>query len=565
MSIVKIPVFGAQPYGFKATDVTGCKGWFDAADVSTLYNQLPVEGMLGFSDYTTANEQRVTVWEDKSDGGNDMIRNVNPENLIDTSAIYMGPPIVAPDSYALLLATVNFPQTDSGGSNSNAPSFLQQNLVAVGAYPYNESARGPRVGTGISATTDIFVVVKPKYLNVAGDVFSIGTRTTDGTQDFTCLSITSSGYWKINSQAAARDVTGDTAEVFNTFSNIRGPDPNYRILHMSLSNNNYVLRRNGSQIGSANRTWSPTLSDYRYYMGRRNASSTPGNYFDGRLGEVIVYNNIITTEKRLIVESYLANKWNLIDLLPSDHPAKSQNTPIYLGGKSMAEEQNGFVRRAVMIKIFVQAPQSPTFNLLLIANAGTTLTSSWFAPGAGGVPDYYSITVLSSTDNITFSAVKYISRYPANLTSFIYTIGSIDNKYYNTQIVARNSGGSSAPVSAFISILNSVPGNPTVNTPSQTGINTLFLSWAANEIGGVPITYNVNLYSSTDNFVSNSLLIYTENGTDELDTTIVGEEASPAITFVFPKKYRSTVQAINGTGSSSIITSSIYSYPEEGT
>jgi hypothetical protein len=203
MSFTKVAVFGAEPYGFKATDVSGCRAWFDAADVTSLYSSLPITGMQGYSDYETANGQRVTVWEDKSIGGNDMIRNFDPTNFGDTSAIYQGPPIVAPDSYSLPLATVNLDQgnaqyeNDPGG-NSNAPSFLQQNIIAVGQYPDQGAARGPRIGTGISSTTDIFVVVQPKFLTVAGDVFSIGTRTAQGTQDFTSLSITSSGYWKIN-------------------------------------------------------------------------------------------------------------------------------------------------------------------------------------------------------------------------------------------------------------------------------------------------------------------------------------------------------------------------------
>ena len=570
MSFLKVPVFGAEPYGFKATDVSGCRAWFDAADVTTLYSSTPITGMpTGYSNYEEADNARVTVWEDKSIGGNDMIRNLDISNFSDTSTIYQGPPIRAPDvSNLTALAVVNFDQGNNtggdAGGDSNSPSFLQQNLVALGGYEAGggpASARGPRVGTGISATTDIFVVVKPKFLTVAGDVFSIGTRTAQGAQDFTSLSITSSGYWKINSQAGARDVTSDNAEVFDTFSNFRGADPNYRILHMSLSNNNYILRRNGSQVGSnTGYTWSPTLSNYRYYMGRRNATAVAGNYFNGNVGEICVYNNIITTEKRLIVESYLAGKWNLIDLLPLDHPARLKNIPFYLAGRSLAEAPNGFVLKARMVKIFVIPPQSPTVLTNVIANAGTSLTTTWAAAGGGGTPDYYNITVFNSTDDITFSVAKNV--YGNIQTSITYAIGSIDNKYYYIQIVARNSGGSAAPV-LTLSILNSIPGNPTVNTPSKTALNTLFLSWEAGA-GGVPITYNVNLYSSTDNFASNSVLIYTENGTDELDTTIVGENASPAITFSTSLKYRSTVQAINGTGSSSTITSSIYTYPPDG-
>ena len=503
MSIAKIPIFGAEPYGFKATDVTGCRAWFDAADVTSLYSTLPVTGMLGFTDYASADEQRVTVWEDKSIGGNDMIRNLNPTNLNDTSSNYMGPPIRAPDvSNLTALAVVNFDQGNNtgggggdAGGDSNAPSFLQQNLVAVGTYTSNEAARGPRVGTGISATTDIFVVVKPKFLTVAGDVFSIGTRTSpQGTQDFTCLSITSSGYWKINSQAGARDVTSANAEVFDTFSNFRGADPNYRILHMSLSNNNYILRRNGSQIGSENRTWSPTLENYRYYMGRRNASSTPGNYFNGNIGEICVYNQILTTEKRTIVESYLAGKWNLIDLLPTDHPAKLKNIPFFLAGRSLAEAPNGFVRRAKSVKIYVQPPEAPNINETVISFGGATFTVSW-PYYTGGSPDYYNVTIRNSTDDSTWSIVQYKPRF--NLTSIVYTIGSVDNKYYQAIIESKNYGGSASTTSE--SILNSVPAPPSPSIPTTTGTSDLAMTWTPVYPGGDPQSYTIYLFISTNN------------------------------------------------------------------
>lgn len=504
MSFEKIPVFGAEPYGFKATDVTGCRAWFDAADVTSLYNTTPITGMpTGYSDYASADGQRVTVWEDKSTGGNDMIRNVGA-SFGDTSSNYMGPPIVAPDTYPTTLSVVNLDQgNNSGGGGgdaggtSNAPSFLQQNLVAVGGYEASGgpgSARGPRVGTGISATTDIFVVVKPKFLTVAGDVFSIGTRTyPQGTQDFTCLTITSSGYWKINSQAGARDVTGGNAEVFDTFSNIRGPDPNYRILHMSLSNNNYILRRNGSQIGiSTAYTWSPNLANYRYYMGRKNASDNAGNYFNGKIGEIIVYNNIITTEKRLIVESYLAGKWNLIDLLPLDHPARLKNIPFYLGGRSLEAEPNGFVRRTTTVKIFVLPPEAPTVNAPTITLGGLIFTVSWSSNG--GTPDYYNITILQSTDDSTWTTIGYTSRYQT--TSFNHIIGGVDNKYYQAVIQSKNLGGGASTTSS--SILNSVPAPPSPSIPTTTGTSNLSMSWTPVFPGGVPVSYTVYLYISTN-------------------------------------------------------------------
>jgi len=561
MSFAKVPIFGAEPYGFKATDISGCRVWLDASDVSTTYSVLPQTGVVAFTDYTSANTQNLLVWQDKSVGGNDFIKNVDPTNIQDTSQIYQGPTIVAPDSYLIPMAVLNFNQAESAGDNqSNEPRFLQQNLVAVGGYTGFSSAIGPRIGTGISATTDIFVVVRPKFLTVAGDVFSIGTRP-GYTADFTSLSITSSGYWKINSQGGTRDVTSDNAESFSSFSNVAGEDSGYRILHMSLSNNNYVLRRMGSVIGSnASHTWSPTLANYRYYIGRANSAASAGNYFNGKIGEICVYNNIISTEKRLIIESFMAKRWNLVDLLPLDHPARLTNIPIFLRGLSIAEAPNEYTNRGSIRKVFVLGPDASTISTHVIGNTGTTLTTTWTVAGTGGTLDYYNITVFNSTNNSTFAVVRYVARYASNSTSFLYTIGSVDNKYYKTQVEARNLGGGATTITT--SILNSVPGNPTVNNLSKPALATIFISWSAGVSGGASLTYNVILLRSNNNFVSNSVAIYTENGSDELDITVEDSQASELFTSI--NKYRASVTAINGSGSSSTILSAIFTYPADG-
>ena len=516
MSFLKVPVFGAQPYGFKATDVSGCKAWFDAADVSTLYTTTPINGITtGFSDYTSANGQRVTVWEDKSTGGNDMIRNVNASSFTDTSAQYLGPPIVAPDSYPTTLAVVNLdqgnvaPGADAGGT-SNSPSFLQQNLVAVGDYTASGgpgSARGPRVGTGISATTDIFIVVKPKFLNVAGDVFSIGSQPGKSA-DFTCLSITSSGYWKINSQGGARDVTASTTEVFDTFSNLRGPDPNYRILHMSLSNNNYILRRNSSQIGiNTGYTWSPNLANFRYYIGRKNSTDNAGNYFNGKIGEIIVYNNIITTEKRLIVESYLANKWNLIDLLPADHPARLQNIPISLGGISMAAAPNGFVRRAVIIKI--RTPPPPLLNAPTISFGAINI--NWTSPA-----NIFDIIIQQSSDDVSFANYLTFINQLLDPPTFSYNLvtGSEYGKYYKFRILAKSGPVSSAyatSVSVYAPYIPAVPSS----LDTDSALNLFQMQW-----GDVGSNYSIQIYTYFNNAYTLIETILTNDTSYEYPITI---------------------------------------------
>ena len=101
-----------------------------------------------------------------------------------------------------------------------------------------------------------------------------------------------------------------------------------------------------------------------------------------------------------------------------------------------------------------------------------------------------------------------------------------------------------------------------MNNLSKTGLGTIFISWSAGESGGASLTYNIILYRSNNNFVSNSVAIYTENGSDELDSTVPDSAASELYTNI--NKYRASVTAINGSGSSSTILSAIFTYPADG-
>ena len=55
-----------------------------------------------------------------------------------------------------------------------------------------------------------------------------------------------------------------------------------------------------------------------YTIGR--ASSSLGRYWNGYVGEVILYSTTLTTFERQKVEGYLAWKWGLQSSLPVDHP-----------------------------------------------------------------------------------------------------------------------------------------------------------------------------------------------------------------------------------------------------
>ena len=501
MSLLKVPIFGAQPYGFKATDISGCNLWLDAADVTTLYSSRPVIGFdIGYSTYSSANSQRVSVWQDKSSGANDMIRPFDNTNFDNTGIPYNNSPqIVAPDSYPTPWSILNLNQgvVIEGSLSANSPSYLEQNISNISVIrsipPTTSQARGPRQGTGLSASAEVFVIAQPKYLTGSpGDLFSIGSRPGKSA-DYTCLSITNTGCWKISSPGGVRDITSGTPEVFNTFSNDISTDPNYRIIHMSLSNTNFVLRRNSYVLGSANYSWSPSVGNLKYYVGKAYSAADTGNYFNGKIGEIIVYSENITTEHRLIVESYLANKWNLVDLLPPDHPAHLKNIPIGLKGLSSVDAPNGYTKRGSMRKIFIQAPDPPTVDTPVISAGGIDFTVTWTPNGAG--VDYYNITINNSTDNSTWN---YVASAPFfHGTTYVYRIGGVDNNYYQAVVQAKNAGGFASTTSD--SAYDAAPNPPNPSIPTTTNTNDLHMTWAPVYPGGIPSSYTIYLYISADN------------------------------------------------------------------
>lgn len=54
-------------------------------------------------------------------------------------------------------------------------------------------------------------------------------------------------------------------------------------------------------------------------------------WFDGAIGEILIYAAALTTEQRQIIEGYLAHKWGMAAKLPSNHPYKTvaPDTPKY--------------------------------------------------------------------------------------------------------------------------------------------------------------------------------------------------------------------------------------------
>jgi hypothetical protein len=180
------------------------------------------------------------------------------------------------------------------------------------------------------------------------------------------------------------------------------------------------LYANGTQIGSVSASGTPSSISDSLFVGAYPSSSggtppTSGYYYNGTIGEIIVYNVVLSTEQRQKVEGYLACKWGLRSSLISTHPYKLYEP-----------SQEGF--------LIVSAPGTPTG--LTASNTTSTFNMSW-TTGSGGTPVTFTVTVYAGA---TLVATQTIS-FPTTSSTFSPMSSGVGYTFY---VSATNTAGTSA-------------------------------------------------------------------------------------------------------------------------
>ena len=273
------------------------------------------------------------------------------------------------------------------------------------------------------------------------------------------------------------------------------------------------------------------------------------------------FSNLLNVSNRTVVESYLANKWNLSKNIPVSHPGHLSNGTTLIGySLDTIDGVKGYSNTANARLVYVLGPGYPNINTPAISNAGTLLYGSWSA-GTGGTPYYYNISISNSTDNTSWSPILSLPNTTA--TNYIYNSITIDNKYYRFVVQAANSGGSNTTISA--SVFNGVPGTPTANTPTQNGVSFVNLSWSAPSTGGTVLNYYIELfyiYTSVKNSGDYTSIYTTSFSSTTFSTVIMPTNTTvPDAHFLSGKTLRFTVYGTNGTGQGTSATSASYDYP----
>jgi FtsP/CotA-like multicopper oxidase with cupredoxin domain len=92
----------------------------------------------------------------------------------------------------------------------------------------------------------------------------------------------------------------------------------------STSANTEYLRKDGNSIGSSTNPGDAETSAYPLVIGGNlNANGALTHPYIGSIGEILVYNRLLTTAETASIEGYLACKWGLQNRLPANHPYRT--------------------------------------------------------------------------------------------------------------------------------------------------------------------------------------------------------------------------------------------------
>jgi hypothetical protein len=257
------PFSSIRPFSryFNPIDIQGCVLWLDATDSSTI----------------TLSGVNMTQWNDKSGLANNMIPFSTFSNATVMSSYWNG------------LNVLNF----SGAGVYQAPA-------SSAVYPI-----------------DVYIVMALKDLTTHVDVISL--TPSAAVDNFNNLGFSEyiTSRWYNGSSSFAR--TPNTQSATNETST------SFLLMNWSIANNNFVIRRNGTQLSqTASYTWTMTAGSI-FQLGWRISPLifSPGSFagaFRGYIGEIVAFNSQLTTSQRQVVEGYLASKWGLVSSLPATHP-----------------------------------------------------------------------------------------------------------------------------------------------------------------------------------------------------------------------------------------------------
>jgi hypothetical protein len=229
---------------------------------------------LDAADKSTLTGTTVTSWTDKSGQGNTATASVGP-----TQSIYNRYPVLS--------------------FNGSSQFMISANTVPMTTHTLIAVHRPVTITANFQGNTSLFryQATGPNYI-----VFPY------------MAGLTPRGYITSADGAGAGSIDfGNSTLVENSVTTA------FNLIIAVIDSGSQVIYKNGTEQSSETEPLTGATSD-SLTIGRY----TPGlsQYYEGDLGEIIVYPSSLSSRNRQQVEGYLAWKWGLQGTLPSNHPYK---------------------------------------------------------------------------------------------------------------------------------------------------------------------------------------------------------------------------------------------------
>jgi hypothetical protein len=401
-----IPPSTALP--FSPTNISGCALWLDAADRTS---------------FSFSSGSNISQWQDKSGNGRNGTALNSP---VLTSAQQAGLPVVT-------LASASSQYFDFGNTLNLETSGLTIFFVGKATFGVNQGLIGKSSARGLAGRWTLIG-------ETANPLFFAVDPAAAGTSNASIVYTTTSGQFAIYSAATER----------------------------TSSNYLYVNGRVSGSVAFNNSTNFST-SDKLYvgaYQDSTGLAPLAGYYYNGTIGEIIVYSGVLSTAQRQQVEGYLAWKWDLVPRLL--YPDVTGTSAAVVNAAWIAYT---FTSTSTTGIVAVPPGKTITVDYLLVGGGGGA--SGYIGGGGGG--GYYVYTTSAS-----FTSGTYTISIGTGGTGQIGTNAPSPTGGGNTTIVKSGitiatgpGGGGAAPIGGLAGTSGPFTGGsynePTINSGGGAG------------------------------------------------------------------------------------------------
>lgn len=303
--------------------------------------------------------------------------------------------LLANDGVTLSSGSVSLWSDRSGAGNdavqsnsSNRPGYSTSAINELPAVSFNGSSQYLSIHSGFSSFSSgasIFMVVKPSAVSAGARMIDLGNGATSDNINIQEPTNTGASLYVYNGSTPS-SLTSSSAITLGQFQLLEAVHDGSTTATISTNS------VQGAQSTSMNSITNILRSSN--YLGQGSAG---GNYFNGSLAEVLVYNRAISSLEKSAIEAALINKYQVLTAVNSPAPIISVPTGALSGPTQVA----------------ISAPAGAITHYTTDGTTPSTSSATYSAP----LKVYFSQTV---------KAISVLKGVQSSVSSATYTLSSTD-------------------------------------------------------------------------------------------------------------------------------------------